>query len=173
MVVMAIGRAGTTESNRGLHLCRCFRDTSRALVYVESVGASRDGHRRCSLAASSTTTTVSFVGEKKRVGEAGRDEPEGPYNLRVQGKRREKKRRKGDGEARRKAQNNNPERVEVMIERWRIEASCPTTFLRVPSQGHSTPWNPETARSSRNFFVCVAGREESSQRYGKKEKKET
>lgn len=75
----------------------------------------------------------------------------------------------------------NPERLEVMIDRWRIEGSCPATFLRVPSQGHSTPWNPEPAwnravvaelfRSRSPPLRVSARREESSQRYGAQKKK--
>lgn len=156
MVVIAIGRAGTTESNRALHLYRCFHEERNVRAWVH-LGTEPEFAapilRRVVFAFRSTLLHGDEVRGKKRektnavtgrtvicVCKGERWKREGGKKER-RGKRRDVRCALGVTES----AKYNPERLEVMIDRWRIEGSCPATFLRVPSQGHSTPWNPEPA----------------------------
>ena len=163
MVVIAIGRAGTTESNRALHLYRCFqtRGTYERGCILERI-SDTDIETRCFPQRRTTTfpSVVRSFREKKR----GREKRNAVTGRRYLGVTESAK--------------YNPERLEVMIDRWRIEGSCPATFLRVPSQGHSTPWNPEPAWNRavvaelfRSLAAVASGEKESSQRYGAQKKK--
>lgn len=178
MVVIAIGRAGTTESNRALHLYRYFqtRGTYERGCILERI-SDTDIETRCFPQRRTTTfpSVVRSFREKKR-GREKRNAVTGRSVICVRKGKRWKERSRYLGVT--ESAKYNPERLEVMIDRWRIEGSCPATFLRVPSQGHSTPWNPEPAWNRavvaelfRSLAAVASGEKESSQRYGAQKRK--
>lgn len=191
--VSMLPRRGTYE--RGCILER-IRDVAPILRRVVFAFHGYARHDAFPSVVRSFPSFVSFVRSRKKEREREREEKNEPGYRKdrvicvCEGKRwkRGGKKRRDISETRvrcalgvTESAKYNPERLEVMIDRWRIEGSCPATFLRVPSQGHSTPWNPEPAwnravvaelfRSRSPPLRVSARREESSQRYGAQKKK--